>query len=75
MKPGRPAAPSPPVIGEAAASQPGQGGAPDGGGDWLDEITSRPQPEPADGVPLATRRRGDTHRGRATESKRGQRHG
>lgn len=75
MKPGRPALPATPVVGEAAAAQPGQGGAPDNGGDWLAEITGRPAPQPADGVPVATRGRGDTRRGRATESKRGQRHG
>lgn len=75
MKPGRPAAPPTPAVGEAASAGPGQGGAPDNGGDWLAEITSTPQPAPAEGVPLATRQRGDTHRGRANENKRGHHNG
>lgn len=74
MKPGRPAPKPTPVVGQAAAAQPGQAEAP-AGGDWLAEITRAPEVKPADGVPVATRSRGDTRRGRATESKRGQRHG
>lgn len=83
-KPGRPPDANPRVVGDAAAAQPGTVGsdaggtaAPSGpsGGDWLGEITERPQPSPADGTPVATRGRSDRSRGQARESKRGQGHG
>jgi hypothetical protein len=59
-----------PVVGNAAAANPGTGTA-DGGGDWLAENTSTPEAKPEDGVPLTTKPRGDTHRGQAKESGRG----
>lgn len=77
--PARPAPASPsvvtradPVAGPAAQARPGAE-SPSNGGDWMAEAMQTPEAKPSDGVPLDTRPRGDTHRGQAKESRRGQR--
>jgi hypothetical protein len=75
--PGRPARPpNAPTVGNAAERRPGGNDTSDGG-NWLGEITQTPEdaaPGPQ-GVPLDTKPRHDRHKGRAVESKRGQRGG
>jgi hypothetical protein len=67
------------VAGEAAAQTVGTGTDTQPSSDWLAEREQTPpgvggQPaQPAQGVPLTTRRRGDHQRGKAVESKRGRR--
>lgn len=64
-----------PVVGEAAAATPGTGTDTTPSSDWLGEITSTPEADPKDGVPVSTRTKGDRRRGRSVESKRGQQQG
>lgn len=62
-----------PVVGDAAGATPGSGSGTTASSDWLAEIKQVPGTDPRQGVPVATRSKGDRHRGRAVESKRGQR--
>ncbi len=64
-----------PVVGQAAEATPGADDAGPAGGDWLGEITGRAPTDPRQGVPAATRTKGDRQRGRAVESRRGHHNG
>ncbi len=67
------------VIGEAATASPGAITEVDNGGDWMDERILSPDDLPAEqagaaaGVPVSTRSARGTRKGKAIESKRGQR--
>ncbi len=59
------------VVADSTARTPGTGTDTTPSSDWLGEITE--PAAPAEGVPIATRSKVDKRRGRAVESKRGQR--
>ncbi len=67
------------VIGDAASASPGTETDTEDGGDWMAERITGPEDLPADGagavpgVPVSTRSPRGTRRGKAIESKRGQR--
>ncbi len=73
--PAGPAPRSPPrsahVVGDAAAAGAATGTDTTPSSDWLEELRQPAVPTP--GVAISTRAGGGLHRGRVTESKRGQR--